>query len=82
MFGDRTKLVKSDRTDRETFYLLTMNADLTKIVSMGDEMTEEEFRASFTERGMPENEVSAHVENARKAIQLSNNSRREQHPSE
>ena len=67
MAGNRTKLVKSDRTDRETFYLLTMSSDLTRIVSMGEEMTEAEFRASFAERNMPENEISAHLENARNA---------------
>jgi hypothetical protein len=45
--SDRTTLAKSNREDRDTFYLLTMDASLSRIVRMGDEMTEEEVRASF-----------------------------------
>jgi hypothetical protein len=66
MVRNRTTLAKSDRTDRETFYLLTMTADLTKIVHMGEEMTEEECRVSFAEQRMPEAEISEQIENARK----------------
>jgi hypothetical protein len=46
--------------------MLTMNADLTRIVSMGEEMTEEQFRSVSAEQGMPEHEISAHIENARR----------------
>jgi hypothetical protein len=42
--SDRTTLAKSNREDRETFYLPTMDASLSRIVRMGDEMTKEEVR--------------------------------------
>ena len=61
----RTTLAKSDRTDRETFYLLTMSADLRRMVGMGGEMTEEECREFFKERGMPDAEITGHIDNAR-----------------
>jgi hypothetical protein len=63
---DRTTLAKSDRKGKETFYLLTMDASLSNIVRLGDEMTEGESRTLFAERGMPENEISALIEDARR----------------
>jgi hypothetical protein len=63
---NRTTLAKHDRNGQETFYMLTMNADLSGIGSMGEEMTQEQFRSAFAEQGMPEHEISVHIENARR----------------
>jgi hypothetical protein len=60
-----TTLAKSHRTDKETFYLLTMTADLSRPVRMGGSMTEEECRSFFKERGMPDIEITGHIDNAR-----------------
>jgi hypothetical protein len=56
----------SDRSNIETFYLLTMTADLSRVVHMGEEMTEERVFSSFRESGMPDHEIVGHIENARK----------------
>ena len=61
----RTELVKSGRTDRETFYFWTMSADLCKIINMGAEMTEQEVLECYKKLGRPEFEALAHMEQAR-----------------
>jgi hypothetical protein len=62
---DRTTLAKSDRLDRETFYLLTMTADLCHVVNMDEEMTEEETYSFFRGYGTPDHEIAGLIENAR-----------------
>jgi hypothetical protein len=64
--NDRTTLAKSDRSNIETFYLLTMSADLSRIVFMGDEITEREVQLFFRNVGMPDHEIAGLIENARK----------------
>jgi hypothetical protein len=61
----RTTLAKSDRTDRETFYYLTMTADLVHVKHMGVEMTQEEVRIDARKRGVQEDEIERATENAR-----------------
>jgi hypothetical protein len=63
--NDRTTLAKSDRSDIETFYLLTMSADLSRIVFMGEEMTEPEAVDFFRALGMPDLEIHGYLANAR-----------------
>jgi hypothetical protein len=63
--NDRTTLAMSDRPNEETFYLLTMDASLSQIKFMGDEMTDEEVQSFFRERGMPDHEIAGHIRHAR-----------------
>ena len=62
-----TTLAKSDRTDRETFYWLSMTADLSKFAGKGGfrEMTEQEFRTLSKEQGMSADEIQRWLDNAR-----------------
>jgi hypothetical protein len=62
----RTTLAKSDRTNRETFYFLTMTADLAGTVRIGDEMTEAEVRVVFKKEGHPDSVAIEAIENARR----------------
>jgi hypothetical protein len=66
MTGERTKLIRSDRTDRETFYYLTMSADLTQILNMGQERTDQEFIEFVKQNGRTEAEAMAELDGARK----------------
>ena len=65
MDKDLTMLTKSDRTDRETFYYLTMSADLTQTKRMGPEMTADQFRKVCRKDGVSEDAITRLLENAR-----------------
>ena len=63
--SDRGMLTKSDRTDRETFYYVTMSADLSQIKRRGPEITEDQFRKVCSKDGVPEDAITRLLENAR-----------------
>jgi hypothetical protein len=63
VFEDRLTLVRTRRTDRETFYFLTKRADPSQARNVGDELTEPQVRSLL--EGKPEHEVSRLIEEAR-----------------
>ena len=64
--ADRVFVAKVKGEEPEAFLFITLSEDFSRVVRTSGAMSEAELRAALSKTGMPDWEISSHIEHARK----------------